>query len=646
MKAKGFFGMIIPQSYGGLGFSVAAHAAVVKKLASRSPALAVTVMVPNSLGPAELLMAYGTEEQKNHYLPRLARGDEIPCFALSSIKAGSDAGAMEDFGIVCRGEFEGRSCLGLRINWHKRYITLAPVATLIGLAIKVYDPDQLLDRKISGGKKHLGITCALIPSAVAGVHCGRRHNPLSTYFHNGPTWGEDVFVPLDFIIGGAKNIGRGWRMLVECLSTGRSISLPALSEAAAQGALYSSSAYARVREQFHRPIGHFEGVQEQLAHLAALSHSASAVNRLTIKALELGEKPSVVSSMVKCFCTESARRAVNIAMDLHGGKAIIEGERNYLSAIYKSLPILITVEGANILTRSLMVFGQGVMRCHPYLHKEFTLLEKDTPKSIKKFNQLAPHHAGYHTRIMLRALSYAFVPWRQYGSKPLADAHPAIRQLARHVNYLSALFAYLSDVTVLVLGGTFKRREMISGRLADVWMALYASSALIHQALKNSETDIPLSELAGRHHCVQAENALYELCRALPSPWRGLTRLLLFPFGKKIASGSDRSRADLARRLIDNRQLRLHLADGIDYENYDTLNRALELAVATHDLRGDIRKRLKDVPPDELPAPQTEDLWLDSLLKKNIIQREEYNQLKQWQFAARQALAVDDYEHL
>ena len=643
IKAKGFLGMIIPRDYGGLEFSATAHAAVVAKLASRNPVLAVTVMVPNSLGPAELLMNYGTQEQKDYYLPRLARGDEIPCFALTSIKAGSDASALEDFGIVCQDQFEGRSCLGLRITWRKRYITLAPIATLIGLAIKVYDPQQLLDKEISGGRTNLGISCVLVPSTISGVHRGRRHNPLGTYFYNGPTWGDKVFIPLDYVIGGPQNLGHGWRMLVECLSVGRSISLPALSEAAAHDALYTSSVYARVREQFHRPIGHFEGVQEQLVRLAVLSHTTAAVNRLSLTALDLGEKPSVVSAMVKYFCTENARRAVNIAMDVHGGKAIIEGERNYLAGKYKSLPILITVEGANILTRSLMIFGQGVLRCHPYLYQEFRQFEKTKARNIQKFDELAQAHARYHLKNLLRALGYAMVPWRWLPSGVPADTQPHIRQLMRRLDYLSALFAYLADTAVLVLGGAFKRKEMISGRFADVWMSLYAGAALIHDALKNPDSDDQLTELAGRHYCNQAESALYDVCRALPKPVGSIARFLLFPFGKKISRSDDQQCTDFATRLINDHQLLRQFTKSADVENYTELRQALALTVQTQDIRNTIRKKLKKT---KIPTPQSEEQWLSNLLTQGIIEQKEFAQLKQWQQAVRNALAVDDYEQL
>ena len=646
IKAKGFLGMIIPRAYGGLEFSAAAHAAVVAKLASCSPVLAVTVMVPNSLGPAELLMAYGNKKQKEHYLPKLARGDEIPCFALSSIKAGSDAGALEDFGIVCQGEYEGESQLGLRLTWRKRYITLAPIATLLGLAVKVYDPDGLLSKKISSGRKSLGITCVLVPTDTAGVHHGRRHNPLGTYFHNGPTWGQNVFVPLDFVIGGAKKIGRGWNMLVECLSVGRGISLPALSEAAAQGALYASSGYAQVREQFHCPIGRFEGVQEQLTQLAILSHTISAVNKLTLTALDMGKKPSVVSAMVKYFCTENARLAVNAAMDIHGGKAIIEGERNYLAAMYKSLPILITVEGANILTRSLMIFGQGALRCHPYLYKEFSQFsKKDSPNRVKKFDNLLLSHLGYHLKNLARATIYGILPWRWLASEPPLSIHSELRPFVYRVNYLSALFAYLSDLTVLVLGGTFKKREMISGRLADAWTALYACAALLKQASQGAG-DVRLSELACRHHCVQAEEALFEARRALPKPFACWTRLQFFPWGKRISANTDRMRVDLANRLLNDHRLRLDLADKLCFKNYAELDHALSLAVKTRDLRDSLRRKIKDKKQNDQPIPQTEETWLAKLREEEIINPQECAQLEQWQSAVKRALAVDDYERL
>lgn len=366
IKQNGFFGMIIPRQYGGHGFSALAHSEVVMKIGSRSGTAAVTVMVPNSLGPAELLLHYGTEEQKNHYLPRLAKGLEVPCFALTGPSAGSDAGSIPDSGTVCQGEFNGRQdVLGMRVTWEKRYITLGPVATLLGLAFKLYDPDGLL-----GTKKDLGITLALIPTNTPGVNIGRRHFPLDAAFQNGPNSGQDVFIPMEWVIGGLGGVGIGWRMLMNCLAAGRSISLPATATGAAKLAALTSGAYGRVRTQFGMPIGRFEGVEEALARIGGNTYMMDAARVMTAGAVDLGEKPSVISAIVKYHLTERSRQTINDAMDVHGGKGICMGPSNYLARTYQQTPVSITVEGANILTRSMMIFGQGAIRCHPYVLKE------------------------------------------------------------------------------------------------------------------------------------------------------------------------------------------------------------------------------------------------------------------------------------
>ncbi|HEX7403247.1 MAG TPA: acyl-CoA dehydrogenase, partial [Usitatibacter sp.] len=365
IREKGFLGIIIPKSFGGLGFSAFAHSEIVTKISTRSGTAAVTVMVPNSLGPAELLIHYGTDEQKNHYLPRLAKGLEIPCFALTNPEAGSDAGAIPDFGIVCKGMHEGREVVGVRLTWDKRYITLGPVATILGLAFKLFDPEKLI-----GDKEDLGITLALIPTAHKGVNIGRRHIPLSGAFMNGPNSGTDVFIPMSWIIGGEKQVGNGWRMLVECLAAGRSISLPSMSMAAGKLCTRTTGAYARIRSQFKTPIGKFEGVEEPLARIGGNTYMMDATRRLTMTALDMGEKPSVISAICKYHMTERMRSILNDAMDIHGGKGIMMGPNNYLGRAYETIPIAITVEGANILTRSLIIFGQGAIRCHPFVLKE------------------------------------------------------------------------------------------------------------------------------------------------------------------------------------------------------------------------------------------------------------------------------------
>ena len=390
MREHRFFGMIIPEEYGGLEFSAQANSAVVMKLASRNLTTAITVMVPNSLGPGELLLHYGTKEQKQHYLPRLARGDEIPCFALTSPSAGSDAASINDVGIVCNGEYQGKTVLGLRLTWNKRYITLAPVATILGLAFKAVDPDGLL-----GEKKDLGITCALIPTSTPGVEIGNRHMPVGAVFMNGPTRGKDVFIPMDWVIGGQERIGQGWRMLMQSLAAGRSISLPALGTSGGKMSALMSGAYARIRKQFDMPIGQFEGIEEPLARIGGRTYRMDAARMLTLVALDEGERPGVLSAILKYQLTEENRRCVNDAMDIHGGKGIITGPGNYLAHGYQALPISITVEGANILTRSLIIFGQGAIRAHPWLLKEMDAARDPRPGARKTFDRVIFSHAGY-----------------------------------------------------------------------------------------------------------------------------------------------------------------------------------------------------------------------------------------------------------
>ncbi|MBC7586028.1 MAG: acyl-CoA dehydrogenase, partial [Tardiphaga sp.] len=381
IKREKFFGMIIPKEYGGLGFSPFAHSEIVRKISSRSVVAAVTVMVPNSLGPGELLMKFGTDDQRQKWLPKLADGRDIPCFGLTSPEAGSDAAAMVDSGIICKGTFEGREVLGLRLNWHKRYITLGPVATLIGLAFKAYDPDHLV-----GTEDELGITVALIPSHLDGVEIGRRHLPSMQVFQNGPNKGHDVFIPMDYIIGGQERLGQGWKMLMSALAAGRGISLPSLSAAGAAYAARTTGAYARIREQFNIPIGRFEGIEEPLARIAGTAYLLDASRRMTCTALNLGHHPAVISGIMKLHATERMRTAIDDAMDIHAGKAVIDGPQNYMGNLYRSVPVGITVEGANILTRNLIVFGQGAIRAHPYLLAEMNALsDPDKARGLDAF---------------------------------------------------------------------------------------------------------------------------------------------------------------------------------------------------------------------------------------------------------------------
>ena len=551
IRDKGFIGMIIPKEYGGLGFSALAHSEVIVKLTTRSSTAAITVMVPNSLGPAELLLHYGTKAQKTHYLPRLAKGIDIPCFALTSPEAGSDAGAIPDFGIVCRGEWQGKpGVLGMRLTWEKRYITLAPVATLLGLAFRLYDPDHLL-----GAKDDIGITLALIPTQTEGVHIGRRHFPLNAVFMNGPTWGKDVFVPLDFVIGGAEYVGQGWKMLMNCLAAGRSISLPANACGIAKGSALTTGAYGRVRQQFRLSIGRFEGVEEALARIGGNTYIMDAARVMTAGAVDLGEKPSVVSAIVKYHLTERGRQVINDAMDVHGGKGICLGPSNYLARAYQQVPIAITVEGANILTRSMIIFGQGAIRGHPYVLKEIRATqERDAEKALRDFEAAFFGHVAFVVSNAARAF------WLGLTGARLAavPGDPHTRRYFQHLTRLSAAFAWTADVSMFLLGGSLKRRERLSARLGDILSNLYLASA----ALKRYEDDgrpaedLPLLHWSVRDALARTEDAFYGLIANMPNRFVAgvLLRAVIFPFafplGREFSPPRDRLGSQVVGLLL------------------------------------------------------------------------------------------------
>lgn len=474
LKQERFFGMIIPKNYGGLGFTALGHATVVEKIATHSLTAAITAMVPNSLGPAELLLKYGTEDQKNHYLPRLATGQEIPCFGLTSSEAGSDAGAMIDQGVVCEGTFEGKTITGIRLQWRKRYITLAPIATVLGLAFKLYDPDNHLAKG-----QHLGITLCLIPCDHPGVERGQRHIPLHQAFMNGPIEGKDVFIPLDWIIGGPEKIGQGWRMLMECLSVGRGISLPALSAASAKTAYCSTGAYARIRTQFNMAIGRFEGVETSMAEIAGYTYMIEAMRALTLTALDQGSHPAIITAMSKYHITEMSRVVVNKAMDVHGGRGIMLGPHNYLGNCYGSVPISITVEGANILTRNLMIFGQGAIRCHPYIQQSIEAINDSDPVlGMLNFEAIFFKHCRYSMARLLRGIVHAFsAGW--FCITPKIAAKP---YYSRQLDRMTMALAWVADLSLAILGGRLKRLEKLSARLGDVLSYLYMACALLKYA--------------------------------------------------------------------------------------------------------------------------------------------------------------------
>src|SRR4029077_4642241 len=499
LKAHKFFAMIIPKEYGGLGFSAYAHSEVIRKISSRSISAAVTAMVPNSLGPGELLLQFGTKAQQDYWLPRLARGEEIPCFGLTSPEAGSDAALMVDFGVGCRGTFEGRDVLGIRLNWHKRYITLAPVATVLGLAFKLRDPDHLI-----GQQTDIGITLALVPTNLPGVSIGRRHLPAMHVFQNGPNWGHDGFIPRDHVIGGVEQCGKGWKMLMSALAAGRGISLPSLSAAGAAFTADLTGASARVREQFHVSISRFEAIQERLGRMAATAYLLDAARRMTCAALDDGHHPAVVTAIMKAQATERMRVAVTDTMDVHGGKAIIEGPLNYLGSLYRAVPIGITVEGANIVTRALIQFGQGAIRCHPYLLKEIQALEDtDRERGLDAFDKTFWAHVGHSLANAMRRWGRAWTGGLLAPAPEAAAAPKFYRQLSRH----AAAFALAVDLSLLTLGGALKRKEMISARFGDILSELYLSSAALKRWNDEGrqQDDFPLLQ-----YCMEASFATIE----------------------------------------------------------------------------------------------------------------------------------------
>jgi acyl-CoA dehydrogenase len=589
LKAKKFFAMIIPKEFGGLGFSAYAHSEVVRKLSTRSVTAAVTAMVPNSLGPGELLLQFGTKEQRDYWLPRLADGREIPCFGLTSPEAGSDAASMIDTGIVARGNFRGRDVLGIRLNWHKRYITLGPIATVLGLAFKLHDPDHLI-----GQEDDVGITVALVPANLPGVKIGRRHLPAMQVFQNGPNEGHNVFIPLDHIIGGVEQAGKGWKMLMSALAAGRGISLPSLSAAGAAYCAHTTGVYARVREQFHLPIGKFEAIEERLGRMAATAYLLDAARRHTCAGIDQGHHPAVVTAIMKGQATERLRVSVNDAMDVHAGKAVIEGPQNYLGPLYRAVPVGITVEGANIVTRALIQFGQGAIRSHPYILKEVLALEDSDPtRGLDAFDQAFWGHVGHSLLTALRATGRA---WSFGLLAPAPNAGKATgyyRQLGRY----AAAFALAVDVALLTLGGALKRKEMISGRFADILCELYLLSAVLKRWHDEGrqEADFPLVAYSCENGLATIAARLDEILANLPNrPVGWLLRAMTLPFGRQHRGPSDRLTTACAQILLEPSATRDRVTVGIYHPTDDgpvaRLDRAFKLAVAAQPLRDRMRK--------------------------------------------------------
>ncbi|WP_445404616.1 acyl-CoA dehydrogenase [Acinetobacter vivianii] len=562
IKDKGFLGLIIPKTFGGKQFTPFAQSRIMSKIASRSLTAAVSCMVPNSLGPGELLLHYGTEEQKQRYLPGLANGTEVPCFGLTSPEAGSDAGAIPDTGVVCYGQYQGQDVLGLKMNFSKRWITLAPIATVIGLAFKLYDPEGLLGDK---SKVEYGITCALIPADHEGIHIGPRHNPGAP-FMNGTVEGSDVFIPLDWIIGGQQNAGKGWRMLMECLGVGRGISLPALATAAGEMSYLLVGAFASVRQQFKISVGHFEGVQEATSDIASDAYMLESFRYLVTCGLNQGGTPAVMTAMAKYYATETMRKVVNHGMDVVGGRAIQLGPRNFLALTYQSIPVAITVEGANILTRSLMIFGQGSMRCHPYLFEELQLLQaEDKAAAFKEFSPLLFKHLAYTFNRAAKSVAFSITGGSDEGSKQADDFSKGYYST---INRFSADFALTADMALGILAGDLKRKEMLSGRLADIHAHLFIATAILkyYEHGQRTEAEKKHAELALNKALYQVQEAFFSFYDNFPMKLAAcMVKLICFPFGRPIAAPSDQLKQEVAQLMMQEHAFRDQLKQHVYY---------------------------------------------------------------------------------
>jgi len=634
LREKKFFGMIIPKEFGGLGFSAYAHSSVIQKLSSRSAPLAITVMVPNSLGPAELLMHYGTQTQRDYYLPRLADGRELPCFALTETAAGSDATSIISNGILFKDE-NGK--IKIRLNWSKRYITLGAYATLIGVAFQLRDPDKILS-----DKEEIGITCALIPHTTTGVRQGRRHDPLSTPFVNSPINGDDVIIGLDAVIGGEDGLGKGWKMLMECLAAGRGISLPSTGTGGSKMVARAVSAYTAIRQQFGTEVGKFEGVEEVLARIASRTYALEAMRSFTSGAVDSGSKPAVITAIAKYHATEMFRQNINDGMDLMGGRAIIRGPRNVLANAYFSSPISITVEGANIMTRSLIHFGQGAIMCHPYAYKEIEALEKG---DVKNFDKIFFAHVAHLFTNLARSVILSLT--RGYIIKPLK--RDVITKYERKISWCSATFALLADMAMARFGGDLKRKEKINGRFGDVLSAMYISTCILKKFDENGrkKSDEILVEHAIKEQLGKAQNAIdgiYQNIFGCCGKW------ILFPFAMWSRFNSfscpanDNLSHKISKNLIETGEFRNSLTEGIyvSKDSTDNLGR-IENALVLHEKAAAVRGKIKNaIRSKALPRKRLEDL-VDLAHSKEIINLEEKHLVQNAMHAVLDAMEVDEY---
>jgi acyl-CoA dehydrogenase len=639
LKDNKFFAMIIKKQYGGLEFSAFAQSRVLQKLTGVSSVLASTVGVPNSLGPGELLQEYGTKAQQDYYLPRLATGEEIPCFALTSPEAGSDAGAIPDFGIICHGQFEGKDVLGMKLTWDKRYITLAPIATVLGLAFKLQDPDHLLSKQ-----QDLGITCALIPTNLDGIVIGRRHFPLNIPFQNGPTQGCEVFVPLDFIIGGAEMAGQGWRMLVECLSVGRAITLPSNSAGGIKATALATGAYSRIRRQFKMPIGKMEGIEEPLARIGGNAYLMDAVTTMSTGAIDLGEKPSVISAIAKYHLTEKMRSSIIDAMDIHGGKGICMGPNNYLARGYQGAPIAVTVEGANILTRSMIIYGQGAIRCHPYVLAELEAANNsDNEQALNDFDHALFGHIGFSISNISRSFWFSLTGSHLLSSPFADDTHRYYQLLTR----FSANLAMLSDICMLTLGADLKRKERISARLGDVLSHLYLASATLkrYDDEGRKSADLPLVQWAVEDSLYNCQHAIDELINNFPNmAIAKLLRLVIFPLGTKLSKPSDITAHKVAQLLQTPCATRSRLGQG-QYLTRDGNNIFGKLEQALEDITHSevIFDKICTALDKKLPFTRLDNV-AELALSEHIISTAEAALLVTAEKGRQWVIAVDDFD--
>lgn len=639
IRDNGFIGMIISKKYGGLQFSALGHSMVLQKLASRSVAIAASVAVPNSLGPAELLHKYGTQEQKDHYLPRLAAGKDIPCFALTGPTAGSDATSIPDLGVVCKQKFEGKEQLGVMLNFDKRYITLAPVASVVGLAFHMTDPDGLL-----GDKKDLDITLALLPRDIKGLEIGRRHNPLDVMFMNGPVRGKDVFIPMSYLIGGEKMIGQGWKMLVECLSVGRAISLPSCSTGGAKMVTFATGAYARIRKQFNIPIGRFEGIEEALCEIAGMTYTSAATSSMTALAVDQGEVPAVPSAIAKMHCTDMSRTIIGHAMDIHGGKGIIMGPKNYLGKAWQGLPIWITVEGANILTRSMIIFGQGAIRCHPYVLAEMEASSiEDKHERLEKFDDLLFQHIGYSFSNAVRSFFMGLGLWRL----EKAPADKFSKKFYARISRYSAAFGLAADVSMLTLGGALKKKEKTSARLGDILSHLYMASAVLkrYRDQGSQHADQAIVAWALHEHFFKIEKALKLLTYNFPNKIVGfILRRLVLPLGNHELPAGDRLGHKAASLILNPNESRARLTDGIDKKatQYNVVAQMNDTLIKVIDAEPLERRILKAIKAGEITAITAPD-QLAEALEKDIVNKQEFNKLTKVRADVMDVINVDDF---